>query len=557
MNVMRTSVVLSTVALLLRCANVDLAGTDGEGNGSETVARGTIVDSTGVPSAGIPVQLLPSDYNPLSHDSLPAGYRAFTDSRGEYRLDGIRAGTYALEAGLAFSGQKALVKRIEIPGGKIEVAVDTGRLRQTGTVIVRLEGVTPRSGDYVYLPGTSEFAMVAARDSIAGQAVLSGVPAGTFAKLIYVAVKDSRNTDILGDTMTVAPGDTVASAYAAWKYTQKLFLNTSGSGANIAGNVLNFPVLVRLKGAAFDFSRAKSKGEDVRFTKSDGTPLAHEVERWDPAAAAADIWVKVDTVRGNNSGQAIHMYWGNPRAVRESSGAAVFDTGSGFQGVWHLGDVARDSIRDATGNCYHGVSPDSALPLVAGGVIGNCRQFDGSADFITMPNTAGGKLNFPQDGKYSVSAWVKADTLTDLQQTVVSKGMFQYFLWMDSASWQFWEFQDRKGWEASAQKQQAAIKQWVLLTAVRDGAVQHIYVNGESADSLTLKSDSNQRNTASDLIIGRAHQAGTNLRAESGFCYFRGNIDEIRLSNRAYSSDWIKLCYMNQQIEDRLVVYGK
>ena len=73
---------------------------------------------------------------------------------------------------------------------------------------------------------------------------------------------------------------------------------------------------------------------------------------------------------------------------------------------------------------------------------------------------------------------------------------------MDSTFWKFWEFQDRAGWEASAQ--QASLKNWVLLTGVRDGAAQRLYLNGESADSLSLLSDLNPRNTTDDLIFGRA-----------------------------------------------------
>jgi hypothetical protein len=37
--------------------------------------------------------------------------------------------------------------------------------------------------------------------------------------------------------------------------------------------------------------------------------------------------------------------------------------------------------------------------------------------------------------------------------------------------------------------------------------------------------------------------------------FFKGMIDEIRISNVAYGPDWIKLCYMNQKAQDALVVF--
>jgi hypothetical protein len=301
----------------------------------------------------------------------------------------------------------------------------------------------------------------------------------------------------------------------------------------------------------FDFTQAQGVGEDIRFAKSDGSPLAHSIERWDAVNRRAEIWVKVDTVYGNTSTQTIIMYWGNGTAVDRSEGDAVFDTATGFQGVWHLSDTSEDSVRDATANRLHGGSPDTARPQIVDGDIGNCRAFDGITDFITMPNTASGDLDFPQHGYYSVSAWVMADTFIDLQQTLVSKGRFQYFLWIDSTYWEFWEFQDQEGWDAS--EQEATLRQWVLLTGVRNGDRQYLYVNGESVDSISFKPNASARNTGGDLNLGRAHELANASEPYSSLCYFRGKIDEVRISGVSRNADWIKLCFMNQRKDDRLV----
>jgi hypothetical protein len=93
---------------------------------------------------------------------------------------------------------------------------------------------------------------------------------------------------------------------------------------------LDFPALVRLTSSTFDFSRALSGGADVRFTKSNGMPLPFEIERWDAASQAAEIWMKLDTVYGNDSSHFFTMWWGNPNAVSASDGEAVFDTAGGF-----------------------------------------------------------------------------------------------------------------------------------------------------------------------------------------------------------------------------------
>jgi biopolymer transport protein ExbB len=351
--------------------------------------------------------------------------------------------------------------------------------------------------------------------------------------------------------------------YRGWRHSRIIGFNTTASGADVRGNVDGFPALVRLHSGNFNFNQAGRNGGDLRFAKSDSTPLPFEIERWDSLAGHAEVWVKIDTVFGASDRQFMTMYWGAPAAdpagsINSASSpppgeAAVFDTANGVQGVWHLSDAENDSIRDATENRFNGLSPDSARPEVSEGVIGNCRRFDGKADFITMPGTAAGKLDFPQNGRYSVSAWVMADTFTESQQTLVSKDKHQYFLWLSQTDWQFSEYQDRAGWQSSAMR--ASVGEWVLLTGVRDGAAQYLYVNGMLADTLTSKAFTDPRSTAGDLILGRAHEPGTFPNAQAGFCYFRGKIDEVRIGSAPSGADWIKLCYMNQRSNDKLTVF--
>jgi hypothetical protein len=136
-----------------------------------------------------------------------------------------------------------------------------------------------------------------------------------------------------------------AADYTAWTGSQNIVLNTSASGANVAGTVTKFPVLIRLtSNEAAIVAAAKPGGADIRFSKSDGTtPLPYEIDTWEPWGAS--IWVLVDSVKGDNSSQFIKMYWGNPAAVSESNPGAVFDTANGFVGVWNLGNAAGASPR--------------------------------------------------------------------------------------------------------------------------------------------------------------------------------------------------------------------
>ncbi|MBN1577418.1 MAG: DUF2341 domain-containing protein [Chitinispirillaceae bacterium] len=514
------------------------------------------MDSTGAPAAGIAVQLLPAAYNPVAHDTLATQWRTVSDSRGEYRLDKVTAGTYALEAGSASAGVKTLVKGIEISGKKIEVAVDTGSLHKTGTVIVRLAGMIPRGGDYVYLPGTNSFAFISALDSTAGKTVLSDVPSGTFTDLIYVAAADSQNTDLLGDTLTLQPGDTLESEYAAWKFSRRLVLNTTASGADIQGNVHDFPILVRLNDATFDFTQAQIGGRDVRFTKSDGMPLDCEIERWDAAGRLAEIWVRIDTVFGNDSMQSITMYWGNTSTAGSSNSMMVFDTTVGFLCVWHLGERI-GPIFDATINGFAGTVIGNQKQVT--GHIGFGQYFSDSGDYTEIMNVPD-----PDTSGVTVCAWIKLSAIKK-RQTIISKSRgglpsssYGWLVTLDeNGALQAFASSDTGVWGNS--------HTFVLTskTVITDTTTWHhvaAIINRTGNKNCHLFID------AADVTVATAAEITTvgsitstfpvKIGSEGGGGYpWNGSLDECSVSYKVRSTDWVRLCYMNQRLDDKLIVF--
>ncbi|MGB7566920.1 MAG: LamG domain-containing protein, partial [Chitinivibrionales bacterium] len=166
------------------------------------------------------------------------------------------------------------------------------------------------------------------------------------------------------------------------------------------------------------------------------------------------------------------------------------------------------------------------------------------------PGTSGSKLNFPQNGVYSLSAWVYVDTIDSLYQAVISKGDEQYNLEILTDDWEFAEYENKTGWDMSQSPSPVAPRQWVLVAGVRNQANQYLYVNGQCVDSaISLLGNGFSQNSGYDLMIGR-----TNGVTMPGFpYYFHGVLDEIRIQGRALSPAWIKLCYMNQKMPDALL----
>src|SRR5690606_649485 len=80
-----------------------------------------------------------------------------------------------------------------------------------------------------------------------------------------------------------------AQPYDGWGKYKQIAINTKASGANVSGEVTNFPVLVRLTAAnAADIftgaDAALADGADIRFSNADGSAeVPFEIERYDAA----------------------------------------------------------------------------------------------------------------------------------------------------------------------------------------------------------------------------------------------------------------------------------
>ncbi len=522
------------------------------GAGSETTngISGRVINRDGTPAANTVVKLFPSAFDPVADTGIGYPLIDTTDSNGHFIFRNLDTGSYCIMARNDTHKSGMTVQNISVCGLDSVTSLSPLKLAGLGSVEADFSGAADNASGYIYIPGTDLFSVVNA-DS----ALLYDVPSCTLQSLIY-ARSDGEKRNILRRSVFLPPESLLTIRYAAWKYSRRIILNTSSEGAGITGDIYDFPVLIRLDNSNFDFSEADSLGNDLLFTGSNGKPLGSEIERWNYEEKKAEIWVLIDTIKGNNDSQSITMYWGGGRFASVNS---VFDTAKGFQGVWHFSDEEKDLAADATPNKFNAVSSDPAsTPLITEGIIGDCRLFNGSNSFLTAPNSANGKLNFPQNGCFSVSAWVYIESADAHSHVIVSKGNMQYFLWhtpihLNSTLWEFANYRNGSGWDLSVSP--VTTGEWVLLTGVREGTTQYLYVNGILSDTLIDYPFSTPRNTSSDLMIGRFAQIMASPNNDEGYCYFKGRIDELRIYSRPLDADWIRLCYLNQRRDDKLVVF--
>ncbi|MBN1577430.1 MAG: DUF2341 domain-containing protein [Chitinispirillaceae bacterium] len=545
------TVITATVALAVFCTQPSTV--DNGGGGSEVEVVGSVYLSGNEPAPATQIKLIPWDYDPSVMAPIADSMIDTSDEQGFYSFRNIAPGIYNVQAIQLKQRTRMLVTGLEVDSGTITVPPEI--LQEPGAIRLLFPGSVTHNG-YASIPGT-DIAVFAASGS--EEIVLDSIPAG---KLPEIRFKVLGDTEVISNRdVELKPAETVTLVDPSWQHRLSVRLNTSAAGAGVAGNVNGFPVLIRLNSDNFDFSQAQTNGEDLIFIDRNGI-LPHEIERWDASAENAEIWVKVDTIFGNDSTQSISIYWGNPDASVPTPKTAVFDTAAGFQGVWHLGEGGNNVAFDATANGFNGTASHVSGTAPADGAIGNARVFDGDSSYITMPNTASGKLNFGTDDYFSVSAWVYAETFDKVYRTIAAKGFEQYFLQLsyfpdeNQPVWQFSVFKESATWIMS--QNSASEKQWVLLTGVRQGKSQSLYCNGEliakSGTPLSHPDTTIMRNTANDFSIGRFMQEAM-YPMEFGYCYFKGRIDEVRTCSVARSADWIKLCFMNQRSDDKLVQF--
>lgn len=526
------------------------------GNSSETVI-GKICNTDGSPASSTVVTLYPDDYNPvLNREEYVAGSDT-TDEDGCYFLNVPDSlSECAIMATSLTNGNRAFIT--DVRTFEDSTVVHDAVLSSTGVITIPRPQRNDVTGAYVYIPGTN---LAASFDNTDPEVTLDSVPSGIIPRVVFSSPDNSEPSGIRY-SVAVTPGDTTTVTNVEWPYTCRLYLNTGANGALVQGDVYHFPVCVRLTEDNFDFSQADADGVDIRFAEPSGRFIPFEIEHWNSGTRQAVVWVMVDTVYGNNDSQFICMYWGNTASENESDGKMVFDTAAGFQGVWHLAENGNSTLHDATHNHYDGTPYNMNDSPSTTGVAGTAVDFDGIDDYIVAHGTADGKLDFPENGRYSVSLWAYADSVDSLWHGIAGKGHRQYYLQYKcfhdtAASWEFVEFQE--GWNYSEYQGHDTLQdnEWVYLTGVRDGARQYLYVNGEPVtDTALLNADQTERDTDGDFTIG------CHLQYEMfpdmvpmNLTFFNGKIDEVRVMSRPTDPDWIKLCYMNQKKEDTLVEF--
>ena len=257
----------------LRCAGPDIAG----GGTIETTngIAGVIcnIDNTPLPNAV--VRLFPDDYDPVANSVgvLDTIFTDTTDTSGSYHFQHVISGRYVVLARNNSAATALVIWDISVDGDSV-TTVPAATMNRTGAIAAGFSSEGASTEGYLYIPGTDIYSRI----NSDGLAQLVDVPPGTL-QTVILASGDDEKRNILRDKIIITAGDTVIIELPLWKYCCRLGLNTTPSGADVAGDVTRFPVLVRLKSGNFDFSQAGNDGEDLVFIGKDGRRFPYQIEQ--------------------------------------------------------------------------------------------------------------------------------------------------------------------------------------------------------------------------------------------------------------------------------------
>src|SRR5215469_1748494 len=168
-----------------------------------------------------------------------------------------------------------------------------------------------------------------------------------------------------------------------WSFRKEIDFDLTPTGADIQGAPTDVPVLIRLSLGNFQyFNDAKPDGSDFRFIAADDkTPLAFHIEKFDPQAQIALVWVRVPRLTGGAKTDKILLYYGNKNATSAADAPGTYDANQAL--VYHFG-APKGSPQDVTG--YKSEPSAFTAEVNPASLIGTGAKFAG-AQTISIPAT--------------------------------------------------------------------------------------------------------------------------------------------------------------------------
>lgn len=217
-------------------------------------------------------------------------------------------------------------------------------------------------------------------------------------------------------------------------------------------------------------------------------------------------------------------------------------------GHWTFDDATGTIVADSSdygnnGSVVNNVTPQWQLT----GKLGGSLRFDGIDDYVDIPQS--NSLNLGAVGQsYTVSVWYKNDVKHTAERDIVAKGgrsgTLPFAIRVDSSGDPSFRISDGLNAATVVGGDSVVTGVWQNIVAVRDASTHQIYlyINGIGIDVANDATIQSMQNT-NDITLNR-------YQGIDGYLYDASSVDDLRIYNRALSSDEVKQLYNGTSINN-------
>jgi len=322
-----------------------------------------------------------------------------------------------------------------------------------------------------------------------------------------------------------------------WAFRKEITFDLTAAGADVPGAPTDVPVLIRLSLGNFQyFADSKPDGADFRFVAADDkTPLKYHIERFDPQAQLAFVWVRVPRLTGGANTDKIFLYYGNKSAPAAADAAGTYDTNQAL--VYHFG-AAKGAAQDAT--AYKSEPGAFDAEVNSASLIGSGVKFAG-AQTISIP--ANGAVHLAAGKGFTLSAWVRFEAGQSQAYVAQLADQGRELVLGINGTQAFTQYTGATQPVTVTQSGQMTVSEWHhVAVRIGDGNLT-LFVDGADAGH----SSAEAKELGGVLTVGGSAAKGN---------FYSGDLDELEVSNAARTGDWMKSAARSQGMIAPLVVYG-
>ncbi|MCK9995419.1 MAG: putative Ig domain-containing protein [Candidatus Krumholzibacteria bacterium] len=204
---------------------------------------------------------------------------------------------------------------------------------------------------------------------------------------------------------------------------------------------------------------------------------------------------------------------------------------------WKLDEAAGSTYLDSYDGLHASASPAAPAPA-AGGIVGGAQYFNGSNNYITVPDDP--SLDWAADASFTIELWTNSTESTGNNQVMVGRdqagGYPHWWIGVNTSGIPFWNMLDtNKNGVAITATEGIRDGEWHHMVAVRDESLNEnrLYVDGVRV-GLEVYDYTAGFDATTTLGIGYMAYNGN-----PGY-FYKGMLDEVALYGRALTIDEIQ-----------------